>query len=127
MALIPLPDGAIYDTEFNPVLEAGYALLKENLSLAEFVKDDKAALQAYLVLRDDNWITPGGDHFLMGQMFYSIILTRIRAVEGEHEKKLWWDAVYEKEGYDPELVAQFVTIMENAGWTHKPFGTTFKP
>jgi hypothetical protein len=127
VTLITLPDGRTIDTDINPVLEAGYALLKDNADLANFIKDDKAALQAYLVFRDDDWITPGGEYFLMGQMCYSIMLTRIRAVEGEHYKKLWWDAIYDKEGYDPELVEQFITIMKSAGWTHTPFGTTFKP
>jgi hypothetical protein len=127
MRLITLPDGSTVDLDVNPVLEAGYAFLKDDQSVADFLKDDKAALQAFLVLRDDHWFIPDGERFLIGSICYSTLLTRMRNVNEEHHKKLWWDAVYEKDGYDLELIEEFVAIMETAGWRREPFGTTFEP
>lgn len=126
MHLITLPDGQVVDIDVNPVLEAGYGLLKENRAVAEFLKDDKAALQAFLVLRDDTWYMPDGERFLIGSICYSTLLTRLRSVADEHHKKLWWDAVYDKDGYDFDLIEKFVSIMEKAGWKRETFGTTFK-
>ena len=125
MRIITLPDGRTVDLDVNPVLEAGYAHLKDNDAVAEFLQDDKAALQAFLVLRDDHWFMPGGERFLIGSICYSTLLTRIRNVDGEHHKRLWWDAHFDEEGYDFELIEGFVTIMEEAGWTRETFGTTF--
>jgi hypothetical protein len=125
MHLITLPDGRTVDIDVNPVLEAGYALLKDNHAVAEFLKDDKAALQAFLVLRDDAWYMPDGERFLIGSICYSTLLTRIRSVDDEHHKKLWWDAVYDKDGYDLEVIGEFVAIMEASGWKRETFGTTF--
>ncbi|TLX15904.1 hypothetical protein [Rhizobium sp. MHM7A] len=127
MHLITLADGRTVDIDVNPVLEAGYALLKDNQAVADFLKDNKAALQAYLVLRDDDWFMPDGERFLIGSICYSTLLTRIRSAEDEHHKKLWWDAAFDKDGYDFELIEKFVAIMETAGWKRETFGTTFKP
>ncbi len=126
MRVITLPDGRTVDLDVNPVLEAGYTLLKDNHAIAEYLKDDKAALQAFLVLRDDTWHMPDGELFLIGSICYSTLLTRIRGVADEHHKKLWWDAVYDKDGYDFDLIEKFVSIMEEAGWKRETFGTTPK-
>jgi len=127
MRLIELPDGRTVDLDVNPVLEAGYALLKGDRALADFLKDDNAALQAYLVLRDDYWFMPDGEHFLIGSICYSTLLTRIRSVDGEDHKKFWWDAGFDENGYDSKLIEKFVEIMEAVGWKRETFGTTFTP
>jgi hypothetical protein len=35
--------------------------------------------------------------------------------------------VYDKDGYDLELIERFVGVMEAAGWKRESFGTTFTP
>jgi hypothetical protein len=113
--------GVIINGEkYNVVIAEAYEHMKSNSELVTFLKDDAVGYQAYLALRDTDWVTHTGETHMFGWINCSALVSLLRD-KGEHPQHMWWG---EHEGHnpaapDPETFAKFDELLIKSGWSVK--------
>lgn len=103
--------------KYNVFVVEAFEHIKSNDELLRFLKDDAAAYQAYLALRDTDWITHTGDRYTLGWINCSALIGLLRG-KGEHPQHMWWGE-YERNPApaDPIMFERFDQLLIKSDWT----------